>query len=355
MIQFMDNFAIYGGTNTLLTNGVYAQASTLFATLPDDPDPSATGKVLKLAGTDTQDQPVRKVLTTANPTVGVAMRLWMGSLPNTDQMSPSPMQFLDVGANVHVAVWVRTTGAIFVTRGGFAGTVIASTAGPVLLANAWQHIETKVKIHDTTGTVEIRVDGVPVLTATGLDTASTADVTCRQVAFNNKATNTGASVTMYIKDFITWDNLGSANTDFLGTCQVISLTPNGDNSFNWTPSTGTTGFNLIDDVPPNDDTDYISAADPPPAASSFTLTNLPVDVTSVKALQTMVRARKTDGGDGSLQTSMISGASTGNGTDRPITVAFTYWFDVFETDPATSAAWIPAAVDAAKIKINRTT
>ena len=54
-------------------------------------------------------------------------------------------------------------------------------------------------------------------------------------------------------------------------------------------------------------------------------------------------------GGGNLQMAMKSGASTGLGSDRPMTVAFTYWQDVFEVDPATSAQWLPAAVNAANL------
>jgi hypothetical protein len=43
-----------------------------------------------------------------------------------------------------------------------------------------------------------------------------------------------------------------------------------------------------------------------------------------------------------------------NGSNRPITTAFTYYEDVFETDPNTGNAWTPASADAAQLKLNRT-
>jgi hypothetical protein len=69
---------------------------------------------------------------------------------------------------------------------------------------------------------------------------------------------------------------------------------------------------------------------------------------------TIVRAAKTDGGDGSLQVSVVSSGTAGDGTNRPITVAQTYWTDVHDLDPHTSAAWTPTTVNAAQLKINRT-
>lgn len=102
------------------------------------------------------------------------------------------------------------------------------------------------------------------------------------------------------------------------------------------------------------DMSFLSAPNPPPLPYVGELTNLPPDVTSVRALITRVRAQKSDGGDGSLQTSLISGVDTANGTDRPITTALTYWSDIFELDPATGAPWTPVAADAAQLQINRT-
>ena len=67
-----------------------------------------------------------------------------------------------------------------------------------------------------------------------------------------------------------------------------------------------------------------------------------------------MRARKSDGGDGNIQTGLISGGAEVDGSNRPITTAFTYYEDVFEIDPANAAPWTPASADAATFKINRT-
>ena len=68
----------------------------------------------------------------------------------------------------------------------------------------------------------------------------------------------------------------------------------------------------------------------------------------------MVRARKIDGGDANLQTSLISGGDVDPSADRPITTTFTYWYDISETDPDTGNAWTPASFDAANVEIDRT-
>jgi hypothetical protein len=87
----------------------------------------------------------------------------------------------------------------------------------------------------------------------------------------------------------------------------------------------------------------------------FEMENLPPDITSVRALISVTRHRKIDGGDGNVQTALSpNGTNWDNGADRPITTAFQYDFDVSEVSPVTSSPWTPVEVDSLKLRINRT-
>lgn len=338
-LEWMDNFAIYGiGGEDRMLNGLYAEIGD--STIVADPDPSGSGEpVLRIISPGGLSW--RRVLGGTRTRVGIAMRLWMPDLPNNGDSRF--LSFRNVSNSVLCDLTPLTTGALRFRYNGLASNI--DTAGPVLVANAWQHIEIVVDFSTTVGEVEIRVDGVTVLTGDTLNTG--AD--CAQVASDLAQT----SFFVYQRDLVCYNGLGSYNNDFIGSCSVVTLAPASDVALNWTPSTGANGFSILDNVPPVD-TAYIAAGDPPPAAYQATLTNLPANVTSVKALQTVVRAAKVDGGDGNLQVSMVSNAVEANGSDRPITPAFTYWFDIFEVDPDTSAPWAPTAVDAAEVKIDRT-
>lgn len=348
-IQWMDNFAAYGvGGSAYMLNGPYANVAGVGTALVADPDPTAPGSVVFRNGIGVIEY-LRKVLSSGQTTVGVAMRRWLTSLPGNNNQIDVPMVFNN-GANALLTkLQINSTGSISAINA--AGTVLGTTTGPVIVANAWQHIEAKVFFHATAGTVEVRVEGVTVLALAAKDTLGGNAGPCAQIANSN---NSGAGNEHYLKDYIIWDNSGTSNTDFLGSCAVVTLAPSADVSLNWAPSSGTTGWNLINEAPPNDDTGYIQAGDPPPAPAVFALTDLPAHVTSVKALMTLVRSRKTDGGDGNLQVSMKSGGSATAGTDRPITTAYTYWPDLFPLDPATGAAWLPSAVNAANLQLSRT-
>lgn len=358
-INWMDNFNIYGtdaGRSARLLNGVYAE--TTRADLQVDPDPTAGGgQVLRKYGGGLGGD-FRKVLNTARVTVGAAARFWFSNLPTVvgDSECPTMFSFRDVNNLIQVDITIDPSGNIIARRQDNGAQVqLGITANPAIVANAWKHVEAKVKIDNAVGTVEVRVEGVVVLNLAGLDTYSNqigSIASIQQVG--QKSCQDAAGPTMYMKDYIIWDTTTGFNNDFMGSCQVLKIIPDGDVALNWTTSAGLTGFNLINEGTPDDDGSYISAPTPAPAAYKCSLSDLPANVTSVRGVMPIHRSRKTDGGDGNIQVGAISGASTGLGADRPITTAYTYWYDVFDTDPATAAAWSRVSVNAMNLQINRT-
>lgn len=361
-VLWMDNFKQFGtgaspGQANML-NGAYAEISGTSSPVAD-PDPTGDGlPVLFLQSTGAinhfvpQGRYVRKVVTPA-ATIGIGVRLWLSHLPSSNDIDVIPIAYTDSGNTCHVALKVSATGTIQAWRGSADGTLLGESA-QVIVANAWQHIEAKVFVNDATGTVTVRVDNVPVLTLTGKDTKNSAVATIDNwVASVNTQGVAGPS--MYVKDLVIWDTTGSINNDFLGNCFVASLIPDSDVSGTWTITGGSgSAFASIDEANPDDDTTYISSPFPAATADVCTVSDLPPEATTVKALMTLVRAKKSDGGDGNLQVSLVSNGDTGNGADRPLTTAYTYWSDIFETDPDTSAAWTVGAVNDVEIKFNRT-
>lgn len=347
-LEHMDNFSIYGSTG-VMTNGVYAEVSGQSA-LVADPDGISTGQVYRQLSSAAAEAILRYVWSASKATVGQAIRVWMNNLPTFDQDRPRIVSFRD-GANVEIAyVIIETTGRLTFTD----GVTTITTTNPVIAANGWYHIEVKYS-RAGVGSIEIRVEGIAVMLSNNLGYTNAGNVF--QTAIHYVGNNFGGTIA-YWKDLVFWDTAGTYNNDFLGSVLVYNLAPTADASLNWTPSTGAVGWSILDNVPAVD-TEYISAPNPPPLPYVADISNLPVDVTSVKAIMTMVRAAKTDGGDASLQVGVISDPlgvpATALGANRPITVAQTYWRDVFETDPKTSAPWLPSAVNLAQLQLNRTT
>lgn len=361
-IEWADNFSLYGPVNSgaaraQMNDGIYSnQYASIVAVgdgLAPDPDPNATGNCYRLVPTDNAVYGLRKVLSGNQTTAGMGGRYWFSPLPVLATSQPIFHQYRDASNNILVSIHVTPTGAISAWRGNpFVGVLLGTTPGPVVTASAWWHIESKVHFSETVGSVEVRVEGVPKLVLDNINT-STGDVPCAICWARYRFTAVETGINYFVKDLVLFNGNGTENSDFLGSGTVFDLRTDSDVALNWTPSVGSDGWSILDNAPPVD-TAYIEAGDPPPAAYVASLTNLPPDITSVRGLITVVRARKVDGGDGNLQVSVISDGDEASGADRPVSAAFTYHFDVFEEDPNTAAPWTPAAVNAVQIKLDRT-
>lgn len=349
-VQWMDNFSFYGGSVSKMLDGLYASANNI--DLVADPDGVSPGFVLHVAETFFYDT-IRKVLTTARTTVGVAVRHYCANLPGSTGPS-GRITWDDVNALTHVYIDYDPSGNLRAWRNDTPSPVLlGATSSPVILAHAWQHIEARVILDAAAGSVQIRVEGVTVLNVTGVKTISNQSGivgTCQNVRLGANGFSN-----VYFKDFIVWDDQTAFNNSFMGSCQVYRLAPDSDVALNWTPSPADgIGFDKINEANPDDDARYIAAPFPLPAAYKCGIGDLPATVTSVRSVQTVHRSKKVDGGDGNVQAGLVSGGSTGLGADRPITTAYTYWYDVFDANPNGAIAWTRTAVNALNVQLNRT-
>lgn len=340
-------FDIYGTLIGLMLENGYADIGS--CSLTGDPDGSSAQRCIRFpANTGQTGTGFRYVLQTAAAKVGVPLRLWMDSLPANSGQLPPIVIWSDANNSAIATLRVETTGRLSIVRGD--NTVLGTTVSPVITAVGWWHIEAFIDV--VADTAQIRVEGVEKLDLSGCAFLGTA---VYQTSHRTDGDNTSAHPGMYIKDLCWWNGLGSENNSFLGSVQCLNLEPDSDTGIgDWVPSTGTQAYPILDNNPP-DDSIYLSAdvtaVDAPMIVG---LTDLPADVSSVRGLVSFVRAEKNDGGDGNLQVSVISGAMTGDGADRPITAAPIYWKDVFELDPNTGDPWTPGAVDLVDLQINRT-
>lgn len=356
-IQYMDNFSIYGTNTANVVAGTPWNAVGGSSSLQDDPDGVSGGKVLRVrAGVST---PASLVLPTATDVTYIAFRWWCSSLP-TSNSEGQDVELRDGSNSIRYVLRVTATGALVLTRTDGAGSTVDSgdisgftdvaTSANVISSGAWYHIEWFM--NRTTGAYEVRVEGITVLSGTdGSPATGDTGIVSWRDEWVSSASN-GFSI--FIKDLVIADDNGSVNNSFIGTVQVVTLSVNSDVSSGWTKSTGTSDYELLDETTPND-ADYIEAEDDPlPAASIMGLQDLPPDIVGVRALQTMVRGRKTDGGDATVVVSLLSSAAEDSGATHSLTTSFQYEWDISELDPNTAAVWNPVAVDAATIKINRT-
>lgn len=357
-IQWMDNFGSYGLGRYDSAAGQNFQDGTPVASIATggsvgtflvvNPDGMGTDTVL-FTGTQ-----VRYTCPTPVATLGVAARFWLSSLPSDNNGRCALFDMRTPANDYMYKVIVEPNGAVSVYYStvqnvGAVSGALATTGIPAIFANSWVHFEFKVDI--TTGDFELRREGSILLTGTH---GSPPGGTIGNFAFSGYGVTVTDGRPYYVKDMIMWDTTGSQNNNFVGPCAVFRLPVDSDVSSGWAKSTGSSDYELLDESPPND-ADYISAEDSPlPAPSIMGFANLPDYIVGVRALQTMVRAWKTDGGDANLQVSLISEGDEDAGADRNVSTTPTYWWDISELSPDTAAPWNPIEVNNATIKINRT-
>ena len=336
-IQWMDNFRAYGTDGAVLNGTQWADIGT--ATDPDSNAPAGSICAIMRSYSSGADSGGKFNLPTPGTHIGMAFRIWLSSFDQLPGFS-----FRNTGNGGLYEFYVGANGSVYVnTDQG----LLADTVAPILTLNSWIHLE--VRINTVTGEVAFWREGIPVSALTVTD-PSPINQSVGILAFSNTSPGGATFDTgCRMKDFVAYDGATQ-----IGPVSVLTLRPSADVSSGWTKSSGTVDYSLINEDGPPDDLGYIQAPYPPPAASIMQLENLPADIVAIRALQTQVRAAKSDGGDGNVQVSLISNGVLDDGANRPISTTFSYYTDVSETDPNTAAAWTPTAVNSAQIKINRT-
>ena len=352
-LLWCDSFDHYG-TLARLTDGVYAEVASPVI-LSNTGSRTGTYCINQRgnAFNSALQTNFRRVFGGAKTVVGIGGAFFYPAMPLANN-GQRIFQFMDTTNTTQISICLQSTGIIEVFRGDFVAS-LGATSTPAVTANAYQHIECMVLFSQTVGTVEIRVNGVTVLSLTGKDTCQTALVESSQVyiggGFPSGAGSFGSS---FIDDIFAWDDTGSYNNTFIGDRRVITLFPDSNTATaDWTAVGAATGYECIDEANPNDDTDYISSATVG-NVSQFGLQNLPAGISIVSAVVMVERARKTEAGTANTKVSVVSGASAAAGADKPLTEIYTYRQDVFATNPATAAPFTAAEVNALQFKVERT-
>jgi hypothetical protein len=265
----------------------------------------------------------------------------------------------DSGATHHVQMRVNSFGAVEIYRGGSTntgdlGTLLASSAPGVIVVNNWYHVETKVLLSDTVGTIEVRVNGISVVTFSG-DTKNAGTGSVIDFIYLGGASGTNNYAGANFDDVAIWNGAGSLNNDFLGDCSVQTLLPTGDGNYSqWVGSDGNSVNNsLLVDEPGNPNTsDYVESGTSG-NKDSYAFGDLPAGTLSVKGVVIRSYAAKSDAGAQLYRNfARISGTDYAGADKGPsVTPAYIGFSDLMEISPATSTAWTPAEVNGAEFGV----
>jgi hypothetical protein len=266
-----------------------------------------------------------------------------GSYPTTSMA----LAALKDAGTTQCALLLNSDGTLSVVRS--TGTALTSgTSVSALSVSTYYYIEWKVTIADSisAGSCKVKVNGVDWITvATGQDTKNTSNASANQIYLGPWNAGSGPTV-VYFDDFYLCDQSGSVNNDFLGDVRIDTLYPTSDGNYSqFTPSTGSSHFALVDETTPNtsDYNDGAAVND----RDSYGMGNLaPLVSQTVYGVQVNAAILKDDAGSKSAATFVRSSGTNGDGAGVALGTSQVYVSQVFETDPNGSIAWTETTVNA---------
>jgi hypothetical protein len=351
--------------------------------------------------------------------VGAQTTLYVGFALNWNGFSPIGamsadsilMSFADGSSGVQVALWIKPSGTMYVTRGGSPATNVLGTSASSYPSNSYHYVEMNVVINGTTGVVVVKVDQTVVINLTGQNTKATSNSSFDSVFIGN-STVVGGSVNISgytgLFDDVYFDTAGfngdvrvsgqlpsgdgstqnfsnveagwvlstitnlqttiidsnsnlqraTANTGDFKTGTIAPTWATGlgatttDNHVTWTNLGSVSQYKLVNETNPDGDSSYIQS-NTLNDISRFTYPA--VSGSGVLAVIIWAYSRKDDGGFRTIQGSVKSGGTVGTtGTDMAL--GTNYQMNMLQslTDPNTGAAWTLPAVNAAEFGIKIT-
>lgn len=270
--------------------------------------------------------------------VGAAIKL--GAIPSG---AGTLFQFRDATGTTQACLVVTTTGSLALYRGGSSGSLLASSSN-ALTEGVWNYIEAKLTIADSGGSFEVRVNGETWASYTGDTKYSSSYDTANTIRFNGFP----AVVYVYYDDLYICDGTGTVDNDFLGDCRVDTIFPSAaGNAADFTPTGSTNNYENVDETSPDDATSY-NASSTVDATDSFAFENLSALDSTILGVQENMIACKDDAGTRILHGLTRLDGTNYEGSDLSLSDSYLNHTQIWETNPATSAAWTEAEINAAE-------
>ena len=249
------------------------------------------------------------------------------------------------GGRIYISLYILPDGKLAVYAGD-ASLLLGDTGDFKVHAETWYYFELK---YTTFSTIDIntglqmvgvtnptlRIDGTTRITGGSgsvdvdehfwITPAGSFDIH----QFDSNATT---SEGMLIQDLYIFDNTGGVNIDFAGDSRMGCIYPRADISTDWTPSTGSSHFNLVNEHICDDDITYISS-DTAGNHDEYNF-DLVTIVGEIVAAQFLICARKDDEGSRSLKGTMDNVAFT---VEEFINDSYVYYRKPFDLNPPQDA------------------
>ncbi len=199
-------------------------------------------------------------------------------------------------------------------------------------SDAWQHVQIYYKVDNSAGRFVSKIDGLLDVDYTG-DTQPSSTTEISKVALRG---NNG-----YFDNFV-------ISTDWPGDIRFDVLLPDGDTATKqWTPSTGSANYALVDERPPVN-TDYVTVSGTG-LQDLYTLGAWDATGKVPSFVVQWTRANKSPAETQRLKNLLKSSSTLTTSTAHELLSDWSYAMDIYETDPHTGSAWTDSALDALQI------
>jgi hypothetical protein len=218
-----------------------------------------------------------------------------------------------------------------------------TTSGLLLQVDTWYYLEVKVTIDNSSGEYEVKLDGSTILSDTGIDTQGGTVNYASIIAIENS----GVGYVDY-DDLYFLDGTGSVNNDFLGQLAVKTLRPDGDDTTDFSVTTGVNHYDQVNEEEANTskyvETGTVGHQD------IFTFGN--TTETDIKGIQVVTDVLNVDFGGRNLNHIVETGNQVKSSTNQVVpSNSLLACIETFDQDPDDSANWNQSKLNAAKFGV----
>lgn len=282
---------------------------------------------------------------TAQTTLHVGFRFYADAAGASGFCQPCFTVYGDNAATRHLWIgYVGTTRKWQARWSQWDGSLLAESTA-TYAGGSWVYVEAMIVIADSGGRVKLNIDGSTVIDFTGDTKNGGTNATVDAIGIGTLADFGTGSNKMYYDDLYIASTAGTVNNTFFNSARtVMAIKPGAaGSSTQLTPSTGSNNWDLVNDVPPVDTT--YNASSTTGQRDTYALDNVSTGAT-VNGVQLVSRMQLGGSGSISAKPAVKSSSTVAYGSTRSLSAAATTYFDTWETDPATSAAWTASGVNA---------
>lgn len=332
-LLMMDGFDCYGSFADMIATGTWLVGNS--APVADTTGGRFGGGSMKMPGVVAGTQYVSLVQAfNTNATYFISFNLKTEALPASGAYSVFGL-FNPTNSRLFT-VNLASSGALYVTDAAGAQDTSGTTGA---ISTSYRRVEIKFNAgtSTSTGSLEIKVDGVVVVSLTGKNYYSAtggAQMRFFGIAYNGRPA-------IWFDDLVVNDTTGSANNDYLGDIRIDTMRPFGDTEqADFALSGGADGSALIRDTihAPDGDASYIQTSTPG-AKSEFDLTNI-IGSSDIYGVQARTCCEKTDAGPRTYRAYIKSGEAVADGLELALPTNYAWASNgIWETDPDTLDVW----------------